>query len=197
MHRVKIAQQQIAWNPQYYHADRFLTPYQRKQKAERVAAQRQKEYEARVKELETAKKWAYVDIAVGGAGLVLTGVLYAMTLEGGGLTLAGAIASGAYSLDMVTGGFNALDAIAEGTWEEDKEYKFAKGLIIQTWGEDAGIVYDIGSIAVGGYSAYKNITKISGKDIKGILHAFDTGADSYSIGTTVIELKKKVEDESN
>ncbi len=187
---IKLAYEQIASNPQYYHPDRFLTPYQREQKADRALAAAKRAWENKLQEIEKEKKWAYVDIAVGSAGLALNGLLYVLGTETGGATTVVAALSTGFYLDKISGGYNALNAINNGTFDANKEYSIVKGYIVDNFGENGGIIYDFASIAVDGIGAFKSILKISGADLNGMLKAFEVGLDSYSIGETVIKFKK-------
>lgn len=102
---------------------------------------------------------------------------------------------------MVAGGWRTLQAIDNGIFEENKEYKYVKGLIVDDISNEAGkriasLVYDGGSLGLSMVSLTKNVGKIftlKGSELNKIVHAYASGADAVSIviGASQLVIKLK------
>ncbi|MEQ9304169.1 MAG: RHS repeat-associated core domain-containing protein, partial [Marinoscillum sp.] len=190
--KVKQALMAIEMRPDYFDPDRKIPDFIKRaiKRSDEYRLQRDAENNTRkmMSAIESGKADAYIDISVGTGGLLLTAALYALAPETGSGSAWLAGFSGAYSLDQISGGIRTLEAIDSEVFDPETEYKFVRGLLTKQGGQNAGTVYDIGSIIVGGKGALQNIKNINGTTFRGILEAANAGLSSYSIGDTTLDL---------
>jgi RHS repeat-associated protein len=153
---------------------------QLQEEKERRAKYQQLQFDRKVREYQKAVEGgridAWVDIGLGGAGFVTSLFFF----EANALSISGML----FSADLISGGYNKLKAIENGVFKTGKEYKFAKGMIIESTGESGAIVYDISSILVNSTNSMKAILKtvkngkIRGEKLNSILGAAAETADT-------------------
>lgn len=102
---------------------------------------------------------------------------------------------------MFVGGWRTLEAIDNGIFEKNKEYKFVKGLIVDVINDEKGkemasFVYDLGALFTSAKSLKGNVETtfvLSGSELNKIVYGYASGLDAVSIviGTEQLMIKFK------
>ena len=176
----------LEWDAILFNGQTSRANQLRKEEMEAYFAQKNFERKlARYKKIaEEGKFGAIVDITLGGAGAVISSIAIGTSMKSAGAELPLAITGLGFSIDQITGGIQALDAIKKGIFDPNKEYKIVKGLVQEVGGDAGGALYDISSLLVGGKSSIRNIKNISGKQLNDMVKGSDVLINSVNTGRT-------------
>jgi len=128
--------------------------------------------------VQAGKVQAIKDIVIGTSGATLSGIVIGTSEFTFGLDLAVGLAGMGYSLDRVSGGISKIQAINDKVFDPNKEYRLVKGIVVDNYGAQGALIYDIGNLIVNIYG----VTGIlRGEEINTVIDYLSAGMDSYEI----------------
>ncbi len=176
----------LKWDSWLFNGQTARANLLREQELEAYFAQRQFEYKlARYQKIaEEGRVGAIVDIALGSAGVIISSISIGTSVKSGFTELSVSVFGLGFSLDQISGGVEALEAINNGIFDPSKDYKIVRGLVQEVGGDAGGVLYDISSLLVGGKSSIRNVKNISGKKLNDIVKGSDVLVNSVNTGRT-------------
>jgi hypothetical protein len=142
-------------------------------------------------EIQNGKIGAIAEITLGSLEVVGTVAIVILYPPVGVAEISLTAASGGFAIDQIAGGIRTLNAINNGLFDPNKEYKFVKGLLIDNFGENYGKIYDFSSILAGAVSVRGDIVRIKtirGDELEKILKAYSAGSGTVNTGYDTYQL---------
>ena len=149
-------------------------------KAQRARAVAEKRAQGKLAAYQAAvgegKVSAFIDISIGLGSVAVS----AMAFESNVLSVAGI----AFGIDQIAGGLLTLNAIDNGLFDPNKEYRIVKGIVVDNTGEGGALLYDLTNIGVNlgnvgtTIKSLNGIKTVSGKELNSIVGATLEGVDA-------------------
>ncbi|WP_162555740.1 hypothetical protein [Reichenbachiella versicolor] len=158
-----------------------------REEAFKIAFQKEQKLLKYKQDARKGKDGAILQIAGGSLGALFSAASISTSAKSFFTENMVALAGLAFSLDQISGGYETLEAIEEGIFQSDKEYKIVKGFLIENLGDEAGLVYDITAVGFSLSSIKENIT---GENLNELVRAGSLTIDAINVYTAFSDIKK-------